>query len=107
MDTVITLGDAGRILIGLGLIVLLFYSINLLRHLIPVVKNLNKVLKDTDRVVAAAANGAEEAERLMGDVKGSVSGFMQAVRGNQSKMQAASNLVNAIIALKKMVSSSK
>ena len=44
MDMTITLGDAGLILIGLAVLVLLVYSIVFVRNLIPVVKNMNKIL---------------------------------------------------------------
>jgi len=107
MNTTITLGDAGMILIGIGLIILIFYCINLVRHLIPVVKTMNKVLEDTDRIAAAAANGAEEAQRLMGDVKGSVSSFAQAVKGNQNFFQAATSFINAFTSLRNMLHSVK
>jgi uncharacterized protein YoxC len=107
MNTTITLGDAGMILIGIGLIILIFYCINLVRNLIPVVKTMNKVLEDTDRIAAAAADGAEEAQRLMGDVKGSVSSFAQALKGNQSIIQAVTSLINSFTSLKNMLNSVK
>lgn len=101
MDTAITLRDAGLIAIGIGLIILLFYCINLIRNLIPVVKSLRKVLEDTDRIIVSAADSVDGAQKILSEVTESVSMVSDALKGNQNIIQAASSIVNFVGALKR------
>ncbi|MDD2484195.1 MAG: hypothetical protein PHQ50_04090 [Eubacteriales bacterium] len=103
MDTTITLGDAGLLLIGLAFVVLLFYSISLVKNLIPAVKTLNKILEDTQVITAIAAESTETAQRMLSDVSESVGTVTKAIKGNQNVIQALTSLVNAVTALKNLL----
>ncbi len=46
MNTTITLGDAGLIIIGIGLVILIFYCIQLVKNLIPAVKIVNRIMEE-------------------------------------------------------------
>lgn len=100
MNTTITLGDAGLIIIGIGLIILIFYCINLVRNLIPTIKILNKILEDTQEIVGVAAESVEEAHKILEDVTESVSTISSMMKGNQSVIQALTSLINALASLK-------
>lgn len=103
MNTTITLSDAGLILIGLALIVLLFYSIVFVKNLIVTIKKLNKILDDTQVITAVAAESATSAQKVVADVAESVGTVSKAIKGNQSVIQALTSLVNAVTALKNLI----
>lgn len=103
MDTTITLGDAGLILIGLAVLVLLVYCIAFVRNLIPAVKNMNKILEDTQVITGIAAENAKEVDKIIGDLSSSVGSISDIIKGNQSVVAALTSLVNAIGSLKNLL----
>ena len=107
MDTTITLGDAGLILIGLAVLVLLLYCIIFVKNLIPAVKNMNKILEDAQVISGIAADNAKELDKIVGDVSSSVSSLSDVIKGNQSVIAALTSLVNAIGSLKNLLQKGK
>ncbi len=103
MDTTITLGDAGLILMGIALVILLFYCIALVKNLIPAVKTLNKILEDTQIITGVVAESTESAQKMLADVSESVGTVTKAIKGNQNVIQALTSLVNALTALKNLL----
>ena len=107
MNTTITLGDAGLILIGLAILVLLLYCIAFVRNLIPVIKNLNKILEDSKVVSGIAADKAKEVDKLVDDLSSSVGSISKAIKGNQSIVAALTSLINAIGSLRTLFEKEK
>ena len=107
MDMTITLGDAGLILIGLAVLVLLVYSIVFVRNLIPVVKNMNKILEDAQVISGIAADNAKEVDRIIGDLSSSVGSISDIIKGNQSVVAALTSLINAIGSLRNLLQREK
>lgn len=107
MDTTITLGDAGLILIGLAILVLLIYCILFVKNLIPVVKNMNKILEDTQVVSAITADKAKELDKIVSDLSSSVGSISDIIKGNQSVVAALTSLINAIGSLKNLLQKDK
>jgi len=103
MNATITLGDAGLILIGLAVLVLLIYCIAFVKNLIPAVKNMNKILEDTKVITGIAAENAKEVDKIIGDLSSSVSSISDIIKGNQSVVAALTSLVNAIGSLKNLL----
>lgn len=103
MNTTITLGDAGLILIGLAVLVLLVYCINFVKNLIPAVKNMNKILEDAQVISGIAADNAKEFDKIVGDVSSSVGSLSDVIKGNQSVIAALTSLINAIGSLKNLL----
>lgn len=103
MDATIRLGDAGLILIGLAVLVLLIYCISLVRNIIPVVKNMNKILEDSRVISGIAAENAKEVDKVIHDLSYSVGNITDAIKGNQSVVAAVTSLVNAISSLKNLI----
>ena len=104
MNIQITLGDAGMILIGLGIITLLFYCIIFVKNLIPSAKSLAKIMKDAEVASDVAAQGAEEAQKMVADVSKSVSIVADILKNNQSTVSAFTNVANALGSLKNLFS---
>lgn len=107
MDTTITLGDAGLLLIGLALLVLIIYCIFFVRNLIPAIKNINKILEDTQVISGIAAEKTKEVQKIIDDVSISVSSVSEIIKGNQSMVAALTSIINAIGSLKNLLRKQK
>jgi uncharacterized protein YoxC len=107
MDTTISLGDAGLILIGLAVLVLLVYCIFFVRNLIPAVKNMSKILEDAQVISGIAANNAKEVDKIIVDLSSSVGSISDIIKGNQSVVAALTSLINAIGSLKNLLQREK
>ena len=103
MNTTISLGDAGLILIGLAVLVLLIYCIVFVKNLIPAVKNMSKILEDTQVISGIAANNAKEVDKIIVDLSSSVGSISDIIKGNQSVVAALTSLINAIGSLKNLL----
>lgn len=99
MDSTITIGDAGLIIIGLSLIVLIFYCIFLVKNLIPAAKTLNRILEDTERITSTAADGVEVAQRTVSDISGSVAAITDSIKGHEGHLQGALSFVHSLSTL--------
>jgi len=107
MNTTITLGDAGLILIGLALLVLIIYCIAFVKCLIPAVKNMNKILEDTQVISGMAAENAKEAQKIIDDLSDSVGSISEIIKGNQSIVAALTSIVNAIGSFRNLLKKGK
>lgn len=107
MNTTITLGEAGLILIGLAVLVLIVYCIVFVKNLIPAVKNMTKILEDAQVISGIAADNAKEVDKIIGEVSTSVGSISDIIKGNQSVIAALTSLVNAIGSLKNLLQKTK
>ncbi len=107
MDATITLGDAGLIIIAIALIILICYCIFLVRNLIPAAKTLNRILEDTERITSAAADGVEDAQKVICHMNESVSVVSNALKGNEGFLQGLTSLFKAITSLVGLLNNKK
>jgi len=103
MDTAITLKDAGLILIGIGIIILIFYSVIFLKQLILSVKYTNEILEDTKIISKIAADRTKDLDKAVGDITSSVSNLSEVIKGNQNMIAALTSIVNALASLKNII----
>ena len=103
MDTAITLKDAGMILIGAGVVILIAYCIAFMKNLTITIKHTNKILEDAQVISKIAANKSKDADKLLTDAAASVGSFVETVKGNQSKLAAFTSIINALASLKTFV----
>lgn len=103
MNSTITLGDAGLILIGLAVLILIIYCIAFVKNLIPAIKNMNKILEDTQVISGIAADNAKEVDKIIGDLSSSVGSISDIIKGNQSVVAALTSLINAIGSLRNLL----
>ena len=104
MDTTLTLGELGWLIIGIAVIVLLIYIIILVRSLIPTVKKMNEVLEDVQAITHVASETTETLQHAIGNMSESTSILYQSIKGNQNVIAALTSLINAITSLKNIVS---
>lgn len=107
MNTTITIGDAGLMLIGIALLVLIVYCIVFVRNLIPVVKSANKILEDTQIISGIAAENAQNVNKIISDVSASLGSVSDIIKGNQSIVTALASIVNAIGSIKNLLKKSE
>ena len=98
MEITISLGDALHYLICVAVLILLFYLIS--------AKSLAVILKDFETVSATAAEGADGAKKVVKDVSVIADEMAGVVKGNQNSIKAATNLVNSLTSLTKLMKSS-
>jgi len=103
MNATITLGEAGSILIGLALFVLIVYLIIMVKNLIPTLKSISKIMKDTEVISGVAAESTKEVEKIVVGLSSSVGSFTDILKGNQSMVAALTSIVNALTSLKNLI----
>ena len=107
MEITISLGDALHYLICIAILIFLFYLISVVKNLIPSAKSLAVILKDMETVSATAAEGADSAKKVVKDVSAIASEMSGVVKGNQNSLKAATNLVNSVTNLSKLMKKTK
>jgi len=105
MDTALTIKDAGMILIGAGIIILIAYTIAFMKNLVVTIKHTNKILEDAQVVTKITAERSKEVDKMIDGAVSSVSVITESFKGNQSKLTALATLINTIAAAKKVVKS--
>lgn len=105
MDIVISLKDLGIIALILALIVLVIYMISVTKNLVVTIKRTNKILEETETVTNMMAERAKQADGAIGDFSEVISDISSLLKGNQSTLKAATNVVNALCGLKDLFSS--
>ncbi|MCR5481591.1 MAG: hypothetical protein K6F52_02245 [Clostridia bacterium] len=103
MDATLTLKEMGMVLIGGGLVILIFYAICAMKNLAGTLKRTNKILDDTRVVTEIAANKAKDVEGAVDDVVEAVGIVTDGIKGNQSIVKALTNLINALSSLRSVV----
>ena len=103
MEITINLGDALHYLICIAILIFLFYLIKVVRNRLPSLKSLAVILKDFETVSATAAEGADSAKKVVSDVSAIASEMSGVIKGNQSSVKAATNLVNSVTNLAKLM----
>jgi hypothetical protein len=107
MDVTITLKDAGLILIGVGLVILIAYCIAFMKNLVITVKHANKILEDTQVISKIAADKSKEVDKVINDVAYSVGSVSDIIKGNQSIIAALTSIINALGSVKNIIKGSK
>ncbi len=103
MNTTITIGDAGLILIGLAILILIFYCILFVKNLVVTLKNMNKILEDTQVITGIAADSAQNVQKIVTDLSTSIGSVSDIIKGNQSVIAALTALINAIASIKNLL----
>lgn len=106
-EITISLKDLGMILIGTGIIVLLAYLILFVKNLIPSAKSMARIMADAEVVSSIAREGAEETEKMIGDLSSSVSSVADIIKGNQSTISALTSIINALGSLNNLLKKRK
>lgn len=107
MNTTITLGEAGLLLLGAAFLVLIIYTIVLVRHLVATVKATNQVMADVQIITGIAAEGSQEAVKVITEFSQSAGTVSNLFKANQSTISALTNLVNSLAALRNLFTKSK
>lgn len=80
-------------------VVLMIYFIILLRKLLETLKQVDEILADAKVVSAIAADKAQKVDGIIDEAADTVGTVVNAIKGNQSMVSAATNFVNATTSL--------
>lgn len=103
MTITLTLEGVLLTAVAVAAVVLLIYLSILIKNLIKTLKKVDDILVDAQVVTSVAASKTKQLDGLIDDVSESVGVMVDAVKGNQSIVTAATNFVNAASALIGMV----
>ncbi len=101
MPVTLTITWEGLLLTVLAVagIILLVYLILLIRKLLDTLKQVDKILLDAKVVSGIAADKANKVDGIIDGVGDTVGNVVNAIKGNQNVVKAATNFVNATSSL--------
>ena len=99
----ISLKDAALVLIGAGLIMLIFYGVVVMKNLVVTVKHTNRILEDAQVVSKIAADRSRDVDKAVEDITVSVGSITSGIKGNQSTVAALTSIVNALASIKNIL----
>ncbi len=104
MNFTLTLGETCILLLAIALFILLLYCISLVRHLIPSVKSLAKVMKDVEVISESAANSTQAAETVVTDVMDVTSSLVSSVKARTGLLGQVSSIALAVKSILELLS---
>lgn len=107
MKMMIDLKILALIVIMIAVIVLVIYLVRLLKKLMITLEHANKILEDVEVVSDIAANRSKDLDGIIGNVSESASELSAAIKGNQNIVSAATSVVKAVAAVKKVIDKEK
>ena len=99
MNVMIDLKTLFLIVLGIALLVLIVYLIQLTRKLLTSMDHTINILEDVATITDLAAKRSKDVDGIIGDV--SVESLSKAVKGDQNIFSAISSVIKAVAAVKK------
>ncbi|MBQ4649448.1 MAG: hypothetical protein IJB73_01970 [Firmicutes bacterium] len=108
MPVTLTITWKGVLLSVLGIagIILLVYLILLIRKLIETLRQVDEIMADAKVVSGVAADKAQKVDGIIEGAADTVGTVVNAIKGNQNMVNAATNFVNATSSLAGMMKKS-
>ena len=100
MNVMIDLKTLFLIVLGIALLVLIVYLIQLTRKLLTSMDHTINILEDVATITDLAAKRSKDVDGIIGDVSESVESLSQAVKGDQNIFSAISSVIKAVAAVK-------
>lgn len=88
------------LVVGIALLVLIIYLIQLTRKCITAMNHTNKILEDTSVVTELASKRSRDVDGIIDDVSESVGSISKAIRGDQNTFAAIASVIKAAAAVK-------
>lgn len=100
MNVMIDLKTLFLIVLGVALLVLIIYLIQLTRKIMTSMDHTINILEDVAIITDLAAKRSKDVDGIIGDVSESVESLSQAVKGDQNIFSAISSVIKAVAAVK-------
>ena len=100
MNVMIDLKTLFLIVLGIALLVLIIYLIQLTRKIMTSMDHTINILEDVAIITDLAAKRSKDVDGIIGDVSESVESLSQAVKGDQNIFSAISSVIKAVAAVK-------
>lgn len=94
-------------LVLIGLLVLIGYLIVAAKHLVVTVKETNKILADTSVVTSIVSEKAKASEQVIDDLQAAVTGFADAMKGEENVIKSMSSIAKAVSSVVSLVKKEK
>ncbi len=107
VEFTLTLADIFWFIVGVLAIILLIYLIIFFKRLGETMKGTNQVLKDVKEISGVASRRTKQVDGMLDDVGDAVGIVVDAVKGNQNIVKAASSIVNSATTLVGIIKKSK
>lgn len=104
MDYALTLKDLFFILLGVGVLVLIFYVILFFKNLITGIKSLNVVMKDVEEITSVAASRTKDVDKVITNVTDTVETLTENIRENKSTVGFIGKTISFLTSLKGFIS---
>ena len=99
MVVTLSLKDIILFILFICLIVMVIFATVLIAKIIPTVKQLNEVLKDTKEITEVAKKRVNDVDGIVDDVSISMGGVAKALKGEENLMQSLSSVSKAVTSL--------
>ena len=96
MNVMIDLKTLFLIVLGIALLVLIVYLIQLTRKLLTSMDHTINILEDVATITDLAAKRSKDVDGIIGDVSESVESLSKAVKGDQNIFSAISSVIKAV-----------
>lgn len=100
MNVMIDLKTLFLIVLGIALLVLIVYLIQLTRKFLTSMNHTINILEDVAVITDLAAKRSKDVDGIIGDVSESVESLSQAVKSDQNIFSAISSVIKAVAAVK-------
>ena len=101
MNVMIDLKTLFLIVLGIALLVLIVYLIQLTRKLLTSMDHTINILEDVATITDLAAKRSKDVDGIIGDVSESVESLSKAVKRDQNIFAALYSVIKAVAAVKK------
>ena len=101
MNVMIDLKTLFLIVLGIALLVLIVYLIQLTRKLLTSMDHTINILEDVATITDLAAKRSKDVDGIIGDVSESVESLSKAVKGDQNIFSAIYSVIKAVAAVNK------
>ncbi|MDD4200852.1 MAG: hypothetical protein PHS19_05625 [Eubacteriales bacterium] len=91
----------------IALIIMIVYTIMMIRKLLITLEHTNSILEDVEVVSSIASERSKDVDSIISNVSCSVSDLSDALKGNQGTVSAIASIVKSAASIKGMMSKDK
>ena len=103
MNVTIDLKSLFLILLGIALLVLIVYLIQLARKLITSLNHAVSIMEDVEIITDLAAKRSKDVDGIIDNISESAESLSQAVKGNQNVLSALAAVAKAVASVKNVL----
>jgi hypothetical protein len=95
----ISLKSLVLIILLISITILVIYAVLVIKELLETAKRIGKISQDIDVISEVSERRAPDVDGLVDDIKGSAHGICAALKGEETRLQQASSVINGAAAV--------